>query len=157
MKRILCYIGILAAVLVWPVERLDVGKLCPVQVVSVYKKDNWVVIETDTEDIGFGATARQALENLEDTTSGVIYLDTAQYLLLSKDAEDAVEDLRDELKPSVQLCFTTQAVNLQEAAVFLATHGKLPELKAWKTGQELPVLSTFGKRLTFLKKVEKRS
>lgn len=157
MKRILCYIGILAAVLAWPVERLDVGKLCPVQVVSVYKKDNWVVIETDTEDIGFGGTARQALENLEDTTSGVIYLDTAQYLLLSKDAEDVVEDLRDELKPSVQLCYAAMEIDLEEAAVFLSAHGDLPKLKTWKTGQELPVLSTFGKRLTFLKKVEKRT
>lgn len=155
MKRILCYIGILAAVLSWPVERLDVGKLCPVQVVSVSKKDNWIVIETDTEDVGMGATARQALQNLEDTTSGVIYLDTARYLLLSQDAEGAVEELRDALKPSVEMCIGTQQVDLQEAAVFLAAHGELPRLKEWRSGQELPVLGIFGERLTFLKKVEK--
>ena len=157
MKRILCYIGILAAVLICPVQRQDVGKLCPVQTVAIYKKDHWVVIETDTEDIGYGATARQALANLEDTTSGVIYLDTAKYLLLSKDAEDVVEDLRSELKPSVQMCYAAQQVDLKEASIFLAAHGDLPKLKRWKTGQELPVLTTFGKRLTFLQKVEKRS
>ena len=157
MKRILCYIGILAAVLAWPVERLDVGKLRPVQTVAVYKKDNWVVIETDTEDIGYGATAHQALANLEDTTSGVIYLDTAEYLLLSKDAEDAVEDLRSELKPSVQMCYIARQVDLKEAGIFLAAHGDLPKLKMWETGQALPTLTTFGKRLTFLQKVEKKS
>lgn len=155
MKRILCYIAIMAVVVAWPVERLDVGKLRPVQVVSVRKQDDWVVIETNTEDIGIGGTARQALRNLEDTTSGVIYLDTAEYLLLSEDAEEEVETLRNALKPGVGMCFIKEKVDLKEAAVFLAAHGELPKLKAWKMGQELPVLTSFGKRLTFLKKVEK--
>ena len=154
MKRIILYIGILAAVLAVPVRPQNIGKMKPVQVVSVYKENGWIIVETDTEDRGMGGTAGQALQNLKDTTSGILYLDTAEFLLLSKDAEDIVEELRDELKPSVQLCMTTRAVDLKETVKFLDAHGKLPKLKSWRMGLELPVLSTFGDSLIFLKKVE---
>ena len=154
MKRIILYIGILAAVLAAPVRPQNIGKMKPVQVVSIYKEDDWVVIETDTEDKGMGGTATQALQNLKDTASGVVYLDTAEYLLLSKEAEAMAEALRRELKPSVRICMATKGVDLKETAKFLDTHGKLPKLKNWRKGQEMPVLSTFGDSLIFLKKVE---
>ena len=154
MKRMLLYIGILAALLAVPVERLDVGKLHPVQVVSVSKENGWVVIQTDTGDRGIGETGEQALKNMEETTSGVIYLDTAEYLLLSKDAEDALTQLRTALKPKTGICYAEEGIDLKEAGKFLSAHAELPRLKEWKKGQELPVITTFRKRLTFLKKVE---
>ena len=155
MKRIMLYIGILVVLLAVPVKRLDVGKLRPVQVVRIYKDDGWIVIETDTDDYGIGMTAAQALHNMEETTAGVIYLDTAQYLLLSKDAEDAAEELRSVLKPDTRLCYGEKELDIGQAGRYLASHGDLPKLKQWKTGQDLPILTTFRKRLTFLKKVEK--
>ena len=154
MKRILIYVGILAALLAAPVRPSNIGQLHPVQVVSVYKENNWVVIETDTEDRGIGGSALQALQNLKDTTSGNIYLDTAEYLLLTKDTQEEVEALRAELKDSVQLCMCTKQVDLAEAGKYLSVHGKLPKLEHWKKDTELPVLSTFGDSLIFLKKVE---
>lgn len=154
MKRILLYIGILAALLAAPVERLDVGKLRPVQAVWVYKENEWLVIETDTGDIGIGETVGQALKNMEDTTSGVIYLDTADYLLLSEEAEDTAIELQKVLKPKTQMCYAESEIDIKEVGRFLAAHSRLPELKEWKKGQELPVITTFRKRLTFLKKVE---
>jgi len=157
MKRIILYIVILAGVLAIPVKRLDVAKLRPVQVVSIYTENNWLVMETDTGDKGFGGTARQALQNLKDTSSGIIYLDTADYLLLTDETMDTAEELRQELKDTVRLCLTAKKVNLAEASKFLSVHGKLPRLSAWENGQELPVLSTFGDSLIFLKKVENRA
>ena len=154
MKRILIYVGILAALLVAPVKPSNIGQLHPVQVVSVYKENNWVVIETDTEDRGIGGSALQALQNLKDTTSGNIYLDTAEYLLLTKDTQEEVEALRAELKDSVQLCMCAKQVDLAAAGKYLSVHGQLPKMKHWKKGTELPVLSTFGDSLIFLKKVE---
>lgn len=157
MKRMLLYAGILLVLLTLPVEHLDVGKLHPVQVVSIYKEDQWIVLETDTGDYGVGATAEQALRNMKDTTAGVIYLDTAEYLLLRKGTEDEAEALRRVLKPNTRLCYAEGEVDIAQTGKYLAAHGDLPKLKAWKKGQELPVLSTFRKRLTFLKKVEKRA
>lgn len=154
MKRIILYIGILAALLAAPAKPSDVGKLLPVQVVSIYKEGDWTVIKTDTENIGMGGTPEQALENLKASASGIIYLDTAEYLLLSKDSLDAVEALRDKLKPSVRLCFAAKQIDLKNAGKYLSVHGQLPKLDAWKTDTELPVLGTFGDSLIFLKKVE---
>lgn len=154
MKRILLYAAILSALLAAPVKRLDVGKLRPVQVVAVYKENQWVVIETDTGDYGIGATAEQALCNMEDTTAGVIYLDTAQYLLLRKGAENEAEQLRKVLKPDTRLCYAQEEIDIMQTGKFLAAHADLPKLKDWKKEQDLPVLTMFRKRLTFLKKVE---
>ena len=50
MKRVIIYIGILAALIAAPVEQMEVGKLVPVQVVSVYKEGNAYVLETDTQN-----------------------------------------------------------------------------------------------------------
>lgn len=156
MKRIVIYIVILAAVVAAPVKQQNIGKMKPIRVVSVHKENDWIIIETDTEDIGMGGTVKQALQNLKDTADGIIYMDTAEYLLLSKDALETVEELRKELKPSVRLCVATKMEDLSETAKYLDVQGGLPKLKNWKNGRELPVLSTFGDSLIFLKKVEKR-
>lgn len=154
MKRIIIYIVILAAVIAAPVKQQNIGKMKPVQVVSVYKENDWIVVETDTEDRGMGGTVKQALQNLKDTANGIIYVDTAEYLLLSKDVLDIVEELRQELKPSVRLCIAARIETLSETAKYLDAQGGLPKLRNWKNGQELPILSTFGDSLIFLKKVE---
>ena len=140
-----------------PAEPLNIGELIPVQVVSIYQEKGWTVIETDTGNKGMGGTAKQALRNLKDTACGKIYLDTAEYLVLGEDTAEAVEELRDELKRSVQLCEAATTVDLAQTAKFLHAHGKLPTLKEWKKDAELPVLGTFGKSLIFLKKVENSS
>ena len=157
MKRTILYIGILALVLAAPVKPMEIEKLRPVQIVSVYKKNDWTVVETDTEDIGIGASVEQAVQNMKDTSGGVIYLDTAEYLLLTKETEETAERLRAELKPSVGICLMTGVEDLQKAVLFLQSHGELPKLKEWKKGRELPILSSFGESFIFLKKVENKA
>lgn len=71
MKRTILYIGILALIVAAPVKPMDIEKLRPVQIVSIYKENSWTVIETDTEDKGIGGTAKQALQNMKDTSDGV--------------------------------------------------------------------------------------
>jgi len=157
MKRTILYIGILAMVLAAPVKPMEIEKLRPVQIVSVYKENDWTVVETDTGDIGIGASVEQAVQNMKDTSGGVIYLDTAEYLLLTKETEETAERLRAELKPSVGICLMTGVEDLQKAVLFLQSHGELPKLKEWKKGRELPILSSFGESFIFLKKVENKA
>ena len=154
MKRIIVYIGIVALIIAAPVKPLNIGELRPVQVVFVYRQHDWVVIETDTDDKGIGGTARQALQNMKDTSDGVIYLDTADYLLIGPNGEEPTQELTRELKGSVRLCKAAKIRDLEKAASYLRTHGDLPKLRSWKKGVELPVLSTFENSLIFLKKVE---
>lgn len=147
MKRVGIYIVILAALLLAPVQRADVGKLRPIEVAFVYRSGEQIVLETDMGDRGVGTTGSEALQNLKDTTPGIIYLDTAEYLLMTADAQEAVEQLRPILKESVQICTAEPGVDLALVAQFLPAHGKLPQLKQWQTGTVLPHLTSLDKRL----------
>ena len=129
MKRIIIYIALLAAALAFPGERTDVGKLKPVGLVQLYKEDDMIVIVTDTGDSGVGKTAQSAFENLEATTSGIIFLDTADYLLLSVSAIDEAEGLEMYLKPSVRVCFAQKDVDPMAAAEYLEVHRPAVQLR----------------------------
>jgi len=116
-----------------PVERLDVAKLEPVQTVAIYTDGGEVVLETDTQNMGRGADAKEALQDLEDNTPGVIYLDTAQYLLVTENAARYAEQLRGDLKPSVYVSMWDGKGEISNAARYLSVHGKLTKFRDWKT------------------------
>lgn len=155
MKRLLAYALILALVWVIPVERLDVAQLRPVEVIAVYKENGQVKLATDTEDMGIGADAASALENMRQTSPAVIYLDTAEYLLIAPGAEEEAEFLRSQLKDSVKLCGAFPSVNIKEAAKYLPVHGNLPRMKQWQPGVALPILTEENGRMKMLKNNEK--
>ena len=154
MKRMIVYIAILASLFVVPVEQMDVSQLIPVKVVSLYKENGYCVVQTDTENVGIGDTVQQALENLKTTASGIIYLDTAQYLLLTDDAKDMVQSLRQKLKPSVKLCQMQMPIDMETVSEFLDSHGDIPRLRQWEMDAQLPCLSMVEDSYIFLKKVE---
>ena len=131
--RMVLYIVILALLFLAPVQRLDVARLEPVQTVAVYMNDTAVVLETDTGNKGEGTGVKDALEDLEENTPGVIYLDTAQYLLVSEGAESHVDSLRKYLSPSVKACLWDGEGSVKDAAQYLDVRSDLPKLKDWKT------------------------
>ena len=157
MKRLLIYLLILGVVVAAPVKPLEAGKLRPVQAVSIYKEGESVVIETDTKDRGIGDTAEIALQDMRQTSLGIIYLDTAKYLLFTEDAMDAADALRAQFRKTIRVCLEANPVKLDEVTRYLDAHGGLPALKCWKTGEKLPILSTCEDSYKFLKKVEKRA
>lgn len=106
-----------------------------------------MVLETDTEDIGRGADALSALEDMKQTSPAVIYLDTAEYLLIAKNARNEAEQLRGVLKETVQLCVTQEKIDLQEAAKYLTVHGEFPKLRHWQAGDPLPVIGLENDRI----------
>ena len=150
MKRIFLYILILAAVLLIPLERTDVGDLQPVQTVAVFRDEDGYLIQTDTGDEGRGVDPVQALQNLEETTPGVVYLDTAQYLLVSESATVSIEDLRQYLRKSVQLYHVVGTPELETASKYLSVHGDGPELKYWSEDVPLPILDCRDDRIKLI-------
>ena len=128
MRRIL-YIIILALLFFAPVKRLDVAKLEPVQTVAVYMQDDQIVIETDTDNIGKGSTVHDAIDDLEQTTPGVIYLDTAEYLLLSKNAIIYIDAIRQYLAQNVRVCLWDEEGSVKDAAKYLSVRKNLPKIK----------------------------
>lgn len=147
MKRIIIYIGILALLLQAPVKGTDINMLKPVEVILVYREKNDIVIETDTGDWGRGGDVSAALNNLKETTPGYVYMDTAQYLIVTEKTMEAVDEIRPVLKRSVQICCTQEDIDLAVAAKFLPAQGELPQLKDWKIGEEMPKLICVEKRL----------
>lgn len=129
MKRSLIYAAILAAALMVPMKGTDVGELKPVELVQIYKIGETVVITTDTGDSGRGSTVEAAFRNLEETTSGIIFLDTADFLLMSRGVIKEAAQLRNYLKKSTMVCFAEMNIDPIDAAEFLKVHRPEATLK----------------------------
>ena len=128
--RKLLYGLLLIPLLFVPLNRVNVADLLPVEAVAVYMDGDQVVLETDTENKGVGENAVQALANLKENPPAVIYLDTAEYLLVSHDAVAQVEHLRPQLKSSVKVCVCEAAGRVKEMVKYLEIHGDLTSLKS---------------------------
>ena len=129
--RWILYITILLMLYVAPLERLDVAKLLPIQAVAVYTEGNSVVLETDTENKGKGASIADALQDLKENTPAVVYLDTAEFLMVSESAVSEMEEIKNYLKPSVKVCVCDAAGKVKDTAKYLDIHRKLPKLEDW--------------------------
>ena len=137
-----------------PKEKTDVAQLRPVEVVWVMREGDQVILQTDTEDYGAGTNVMLALEALKLTSTGRIYLDTADFLLIGKGAEQDAEALRKVLKPGVLLCGVQDVQPTSEVSQYLRIHGELPKFSGWNSGSQLPLLAVENNRLKLLKKSE---
>lgn len=147
MKRIGIYIALLAAAMLFPVKGMDVGKLKPVGLIQLYKEGETVFLVTDTGDSGRGETVDSAFKNLEETTAGVIFLDTADYLLLSRTAVKEVGKIVEYLKPSIRVCLADKGIDPTQAAAYLAVHKPALKLKHYGKQENLQVLVETNDRL----------
>lgn len=141
-------IVIIFAMVGWlPLKATDVGQLKPVEVVCVGSKGDTVYILTDTDDCGFGKDLSEALEDLKKTTSGYVFLETAEYILLGKSAENMAEELREHFRSGCNVCFVNGEVPLKDAAAFLRVHVPSVTLQQWQVGGIAPdILQTIGGR-----------
>ena len=140
MRKAWIYGLLLAAALAVPTQTVKLGQMRPVETVYLYKRGNVVVIATDTKDQGVGSTASEALDNLKETASGIIYLDTAKYLLIGKDAEDQILQIGEKLKPDTYLCGVVGNVDLTEASSYLNVHRPRVTLRRWNEKTKLQTL-----------------
>ena len=140
--KLLLYIVLLLVVCFLPVESTDVGKLIPVEVIAVSEEDGLVTVRTDTGDQGRGSDLPQAFRDLQATAPGMIYLDTAEYLLLEPGTEDGVAVLGDYLKGDTRVCMAQEGIDLGGIAEYLSAHRPGVCLKDAQEVQKLPVLTT---------------
>lgn len=123
MRRGIWYGLLLAVALAAPVERTDLGKLKPVEVIELSCNSEIISLRTDTEDVGSGDTVLQALEDMKATADGIIYLDTVQYLLIGPEGESYLPELASYLRSTVRIYRTEELLDLQKVAAFLRVHG----------------------------------
>ena len=139
--RILLYIVLLITPWIVPVESANVGELLPVEVVCVSVSKDFVSVRTDTGDYGAGTAIGEAFEDLQKTAPGVIYLDTAAYLLLEPGAEGVLMELKDYLKPDTKVCAAEANIKIDGIATYLAVHHPGIRLKTAEKVGQLPLLT----------------
>ena len=128
MRRLL-YIIVLLSLLAVPAERMDVSKLMPVELVAVDYQMGLIEISTDTGNKGVGKTVAEAYQNLRESASGTVFLDTANYLLLCGKSGGLLKELKKDLRPGVRFCMAQSGLDLQEAALYLSEHPPKHRLK----------------------------
>ena len=144
MKRVVIYLLLLSAVALMPMRGTDVGQLHPVELVHLYMEEDVVAIATDTGAVGRGRTVEEAVANLNATTAGIVFLDTAQYLLLSESAKLLYPAMANYLKPKVRVCTVENGIDLHEAASYLDIHKPSVRLKDMNDAEQLENLTIEG-------------
>ena len=153
MNKVFVYTLLLAGALLLQPESENIGKLKPVETVSLYIEEEQLVMETDTEDIGRGNSVEEALRNLKETTSGIIYLDTADYLLVSGETEQLIPQIGAYLKDTVRVCRSQRAVKVTEASSYLSVHRPNTKLKEYRPGAKLEELCIENSRMYLKEKM----
>ena len=138
MKRLILYILILSGLTWAPVERADVGKLAPVELVLLDVRDQTVMLTTDAGDYGEGESVEKALQNMKQCSKSYVYLDTARYLLVTETAQHKLAEVDRYLKDGVKVCIAPADTDLKAAAKYLRTHKDQPTLRQWKAGAQVP-------------------
>ena len=141
MKRWWMLIGLTALISVLsPFRGTDIGKLRPVQWVYLSRQENVVRLETDTGDWGEGEAILSALEDLRRSAPGNLFLETADYVLVSRDALRDLPGLKNVLRSGVEVCLAEGKPD-ENTAAYLRAHNPGLTLREFFSGDEaLPVL-----------------
>ena len=122
MKKWPIFLLLTAAVLWNPAKGTDVGTLIPVEVVQILRTEEGIVVRTDTKNTGTGETLSLAFGNLEEKASGEIFLETAEYVLLTENTRDCAQELEDYFRPGTQVYQAPPLEDLAAAAEYLGQH-----------------------------------
>lgn len=146
MKRWLWYIGIVAVIAALsgkPSAGKDIGKLQPIQVVRLTCPQGQVCMETDTGDVGMGENLKSALADMKLSAPAEIFLDTADYLIISPGCMDLLPAVMQYLRPSCSVCLEEGKPDMEQVGVYLQQHAPSITLMQYRAGErDLPTLVT---------------
>ena len=92
----------------------------------------------------------KAVDALRAEAPGILFLDTADYVLLTGGAEDCMEKLQDYVRPGTRVYKLEGTAELSEIGPFLKTHGPDAPLYRLQKGKlQLPKLTAEGEKLRF--------
>lgn len=135
--RYIIYCIIIVAVLIAPVQKIDIGDLEPIQALWLYMEEDLIAIKTDTDDYGVGKTVDEAVAMMKKQSEGIVYLDTAQFLLVSEDAVTQIGSLAPKLKGTVKVCLW-EGENVKDGARYMQAHHIGCKLNEWNRQTKLP-------------------
>lgn len=143
MKRLAALAAVLAVFLLADGvrDRRDVGRLEPIGLLQLTETAEGVTVQADTGAAGSGATVGQALSAMQARTAAVIFLETAETVLIPAGKTAWIGELSTLLHPSCAVCIAQTRVPTEKAAAYLRAHPvrlTLGDCMAGETG--LPVL-----------------
>lgn len=152
MKRWILYPALLLAALLmkWsPFDGTDVARLAPVELICLSAEEGNVELRTDSDALGRGSGVAEALLDLERTTPGTVFLETADFLVVDRDSAWALEKMLPYLRPACRVCFSVGKIRPEEVAVFLNAHEPGVTVLDCRNGADrLPLLKCEEDRLT---------
>lgn len=138
MKRWLWYLVAVAAVALLsgkPSAGQDIGKLQPVQTVYLTASDEMVLLQTDTGDWGSGETLADAVQDMKMSAVGEVFLETADYLLVSPQCVGMIPTVMEHLHPSCSVCVAEGKPDLEQVGAFLEHHAPRMTLTRYRAGE----------------------
>ena len=136
--RIVIYGIILALLFLAPVEQAEIANLEPIQAVFMGIEQGYVVLKTDTEDLGIGKTVEEALADMQQRSLGIVYLDTAEFLLVAENARESIDRMQPILKGSAKVCLWDGEGTVADAAKYMDSHKIGTRLDKWISSINLP-------------------
>lgn len=143
MKKWIWIAGLAALLLLSRVEHtgVDIDLLEPVRLVCVSAQEDGICVETDTGAMGYGQDLESAIANLHASSSASVFLDTAEFLVLSGKTEELLPQLYGILRPACQVCVTNGQPDLAQVVEFLNAHPPQVKLLQCRAGTaKLPAL-----------------
>lgn len=125
MKNGLFYLSICAAAIItgaFSFRGTDVAQLAPVEAVWLTQQAQTVCLVTDTGDAGYGMSVWEALQDMKASASGMVFLETADYLIVEQGKEELLEQVYEILRPSCQVCVCDEMPQMPDVAKFLSVH-----------------------------------
>lgn len=151
MRRIALFLCLMTAAVLLPTsffEHSDVSDLKPVELIYIDKVQDILRVATEESDEGYGAAPEDAFNDLKATASGMIFLDTVEYILISPQAADLLPELDGLLRPGCGIALCCDGIDLHTAAEFLGRHKpKVTLAQFCAQPRELPILKLEGERL----------
>ena len=124
-----------------PFEKSDVARLTPVSVLLVESGGGKVVIKSDQGNSGVGECLADALEDMELTSTGNIFFETVEQIIISEDVSVEAEELSDLFRPGTFVWACKDSPDVEEAGKYLQSQEQKTTLRDYEMGNaSLPVL-----------------
>lgn len=119
----------------------ELGHMKPAELILVDVENPFVIIKTDLGDEGKGSSFQEAAENMQEKSDGILFLDTAEKIVVSEKALYLLPELEDIFRPAAEVYLGSGAIKPDQAAEYLSARKGNVTLGMLKTGKgRLPVL-----------------
>ncbi len=148
MKKLVLWVLVIGAICIadmLPFTGTDIAKLHPIEVLVVKRENAILSVSTDSGLTGFGTDVQQAISDLKLAAPGEVFMETANYVLLTSECTDAIDGLFAYIRPACQIYLFEGEGEWSNVAKYLESHPSDATLLACRRGEtQIPKLIVEG-------------